>query len=163
MVILTKTDVNDIPFIVGCLENKPYDYAAQCGYGNRFFTFPVTAKQISDFQASRKNSLFFTIYSDKTKVGSFELMTDNAKNECSIARLLIHDDYKNKGYGTETLKIFAKYAFDELKMEKIRLSVYDFNKNALRCYEKAGFVETKRETRENGWVSISMEISRTDS
>jgi RimJ/RimL family protein N-acetyltransferase len=31
------------------------------------------------------------------------------------------------------------FAFDEMNLHRIQLSVYEFNQRAMRCYEKCGF------------------------
>lgn len=48
-------------------------------------------------------------------------------------------EYQNKGYGTEAVLLMLKYAFEILNLNRIELTVYNFNKRAIRCYEKAGF------------------------
>ncbi|MCX7795915.1 MAG: GNAT family N-acetyltransferase [bacterium] len=32
-----------------------------------------------------------------------------------------------------------RYAFEVLNLNRVELTVYDFNKRAIRCYEKTGF------------------------
>lgn len=49
-------------------------------------------------------------------------------------------DYRGKGYGTDAMKILIRYAFTELNLHRVNLCVFDFNKRAIRSYEKAGFV-----------------------
>ena len=46
---------------------------------------------------------------------------------------------KNKGYGTECVKRVLDFAFDDLKLNKVELEVYDFNPRAIHVYEKVGF------------------------
>lgn len=45
----------------------------------------------------------------------------------------------DRGYGTEAVILLLDYAFYVLNMHKVWLSVYDFNKRAIRVYEKVGF------------------------
>jgi RimJ/RimL family protein N-acetyltransferase len=45
----------------------------------------------------------------------------------------------NKGYGTEAVKLLLKYAFDTLNLERVELTVFDYNKRGIKAYEKAGF------------------------
>jgi RimJ/RimL family protein N-acetyltransferase len=45
-----------------------------------------------------------------------------------------------QGYGTEALKLALAYAFDELNLARVSLSVLGNNPRAIRAYEKAGFV-----------------------
>lgn len=51
------------------------------------------------------------------------------------------EENRNKGYGTETLKLLISYGFDYLNLNNIMLCVYSFNKNAINCYKKVGFKE----------------------
>ena len=47
----------------------------------------------------------------------------------------------SKGYGTEAIKLVLGYGFDELNLHRIYLGVFDFNKRAMRAYEKSGFTK----------------------
>jgi RimJ/RimL family protein N-acetyltransferase len=161
MITLRKTEEKDISLIASCLENKPEDFISQCGYGKRYFTFPVTSEQILNFQKSRdQNSLFFTVFNGELLIGSFELIMHQNEEKgvaATIARFLIYDEYRFKGYGTEALKLLANYAFDKLGLKKIRLGVFDFNESALNCYKKAGFAEVNR-VKIDDWIKIDMEL-----
>jgi RimJ/RimL family protein N-acetyltransferase len=44
-----------------------------------------------------------------------------------------------KGLGTDAMNALVDFGFGELRLERIWLDVYDFNKRAQRSYEKAGF------------------------
>ena len=48
-------------------------------------------------------------------------------------------DYWNNGYGTDAMRLTLQYAFMELSLERVSLSVFTFNQRAIRSYEKAGF------------------------
>ncbi|TFD94497.1 GNAT family N-acetyltransferase [Jeotgalibacillus sp. R-1-5s-1] len=56
-------------------------------------------------------------------------------------RILIGQKGRNKGLGTEALSLITKYLFEEIKLDKITLSVFLFNPRALHLYKKAGFTE----------------------
>lgn len=49
------------------------------------------------------------------------------------------EQHRGKGYGTEALRLIVKYGFETLNLNNIMLKVFDFNKNAVACYEKVGF------------------------
>lgn len=53
--------------------------------------------------------------------------------------------YWGKGYGTDALRVLLRYAFDELNLQRISLSVLEGNARALRSYEKCGFQYEGRE------------------
>jgi len=48
-------------------------------------------------------------------------------------------DCWNQGCGTEAARLMVKYAFEELALNRVYLTVYDFNARAIRAYEKAGY------------------------
>lgn len=49
-------------------------------------------------------------------------------------------DYWGKGYGTDAMQVILRYAFCQLNLHRVSLSVFDYNPRAIRSYEKAGFV-----------------------
>jgi len=49
-------------------------------------------------------------------------------------------EYWGKGYGTDAMRLALRYAFDELNLHRVSLSVFEYNPRAIRSYEKAGFV-----------------------
>ena len=159
MINIRETEEKDIELIMLCLKDKSEDFLKQCGYGyGRFFTFPLTLEQIISFQKSRSDgSLFFTILNNNVIIGSVELIIYRSEERCTIARFLLYDEYRFKGYGTHSLMLLTEYAFNELNLKKISLGVFDFNESALKCYKKVGFVETSRVIIEN-WIRIDMEM-----
>ena len=44
-----------------------------------------------------------------------------------------------QGYGTEALHLALQYAFDELNLHRITLTVIAYNERAIALYERAGF------------------------
>ena len=46
----------------------------------------------------------------------------------------------NQGYGTETMRLLLKHGFETMNLNRISLDVYANNLNAIRSYEKAGFI-----------------------
>lgn len=48
------------------------------------------------------------------------------------------------GYGTEAMRLILRYAFTELNLERVSLSVFGYNLRAIRSYEKIGFVHEGR-------------------
>jgi len=44
-----------------------------------------------------------------------------------------------RGYGTDALKIALRFAFTEINLRRVTLTVFEYNPRAIRSYEKAGF------------------------
>lgn len=51
------------------------------------------------------------------------------------------EDARGKGYGTVAAKLMIRYCFEKLKLHRLFLRVYADNGQAIRSYEKAGFVK----------------------
>lgn len=51
------------------------------------------------------------------------------------------DDARGKGYGTAAARLMIKYCFEGMKLHRLFLRVYAENEQAIRSYEKAGFVK----------------------
>ena len=44
-----------------------------------------------------------------------------------------------RGYGSEAMQLILAYAFQELNLHRIQLSVFEYNERAIALYEKLGF------------------------
>ncbi|MCI0393914.1 MAG: GNAT family N-acetyltransferase [Chloroflexi bacterium] len=44
-----------------------------------------------------------------------------------------------KGYGREAMALILKFAFDELNLHRVQLTVFSYNERAIALYEKLGF------------------------
>lgn len=53
------------------------------------------------------------------------------------------DDW-GKGYGTEAMQLLLRYAFAELNLQRVSLTVFGYNPRGLRSYQKCGFQEEGR-------------------
>ena len=70
-------------------------------------------------------------------IGLHKVDWKNRNAELGIA--IWKKEYWGRGYGTDAIIALLKYAFHELNLHRVYLRVYNFNKRAIRCYEKAGF------------------------
>lgn len=53
--------------------------------------------------------------------------------------------YWSQGYGREAMGLLCGYGFESLNLNRIGLSVYEYNPRGQRCYEKLGFrIEGRR-------------------
>jgi RimJ/RimL family protein N-acetyltransferase len=52
--------------------------------------------------------------------------------------------YWSKGYGTDAMLTLLRFAFDEMNLHRVDLSVDAENARAIACYRKCGFVEEAR-------------------
>ena len=48
-------------------------------------------------------------------------------------------EQRNQGYGYDALRVALRFAFGELNLHRVQLTVFDYNKPAIAVYEKLGF------------------------
>jgi len=76
-------------------------------------------------------------------------------------------EYWGKGYGTDVMKVLLRFAFTEVNLQRVTLSVFEYNPRAIRSYEKAGFRHegrTRRVLNKEGrrWDVLYMGILREE-
>lgn len=49
-------------------------------------------------------------------------------------------EYRGKGYGRDMLRLILNYAFSELNLYRVNLTVMEYNAPAVKAYERVGFV-----------------------
>lgn len=119
-------------------------------------------KQNQAFLENEIGNMFcFAIHrlSDDKVVGMIDLSGFNwTAGDAWVGIGIGEGEDRGKGYGTEAMKLVVDYAFNELNLHRVSLSVFDYNPCAIRSYEKAGFIleGRKREViRRNGrWYDI---------
>ncbi|MCR5146805.1 MAG: GNAT family N-acetyltransferase [Clostridia bacterium] len=78
-------------------------------------------------------------------VGTVSIESINHLNRCGTLGIFIGDkDYRDKGYGTEAIKLILEYGFKYLNLKNINLDLVSANARAYRCYQKCGFKEYGR-------------------
>ncbi len=68
-------------------------------------------------------------------------LTNISETKASAELSVIVGDEKDrdKGLGTEAIRVLLRYAFEDLELERVGLSVFEFNELAISAYEKLGF------------------------
>lgn len=65
---------------------------------------------------------------------------DIANKKANFRIALFHPHHKGRGLGSWVIHHTCHYAFEILKLNRLELSVFEFNQIAKACYQKAGFV-----------------------
>ena len=50
-----------------------------------------------------------------------------------------------KGYGSDAMRLILRYAFDELNLHRVTLTVFEYHERAIHTYRKLGFQEEGRQ------------------
>jgi len=84
----------------------------------------------------------FLILDGSKPVGQIGLLDINLYDKNASLYVLIGEkDCWHKGIGSEAMKFVLDYGFKELGLHKIWLEVHAKNENAIKLYEKFGFVQ----------------------
>jgi RimJ/RimL family protein N-acetyltransferase len=80
-----------------------------------------------------------TLVEDKL-IGELALDVVNWSGRDAFVGLGIGEtEYWGKGCGTDVMNILLRFAFTEVNLRRVTLSVFEYNPRAIRSYEKAGF------------------------
>ena len=106
-------------------------------------------------QADLEHLIFKAVNSETGEtVGHGELMgIDRSNLSAKIARILVGPpELRGHGIGERIVRELLRIAFEVLSLHRVTLNVFDFNKSAIRCYEKVGFQQEGilREARKHG-------------
>lgn len=73
-------------------------------------------------------------------LGQCDLMKITSYSRKASLAIVLGPEHQCKGYGTEAIGLLLELAFDHLNLNRVQLRVHAGNIQALRCYEKCGFV-----------------------
>ena len=70
-------------------------------------------------------------------IGNIEFM--DRTDDKAVLGIAVTAAQQDKGFGSEAIRRFLDYGFDELGLAEIALNVFDDNPRAFHVYEKCGF------------------------
>lgn len=74
-----------------------------------------------------------------TAVGLISSHSINRRIGSFAYGLSISEEYRGRGYASEAVVLFLRYFFEELRYQKVTISVYEFNPASIALHEKLGF------------------------
>ena len=87
------------------------------------------------------DSFAIHIGDDDEPIGVISLMNlSEANGSAELSVILGRPDDRHQGYGTEAIGLILRYAFESLGLNRVGLSAFDFNGEAISAYDKLGFV-----------------------
>lgn len=117
-------------------------------WGGSGFEFPLDEQQLDSYltkttKNEKKRMFIYKVCDKETEkvVGHLSLGNiDSIHKSARIGRVLVgNQSMRGKGIGEEMIKEALRIGFNELKLHRISLGVFDHNQAALHCYEKVGF------------------------
>ncbi len=130
----------DAPILAAWTEDGGYLRLQDTGIAR-----PLTAEKIAgDIERDAESETTFSFgirrLEDDALMGTIGLFDVEWGNRTAwIGVGLGHREDWGKGYGSEAMGLVISYAFDELNLHRLQLTVIDYNPRALKMYEKLGF------------------------
>lgn len=136
------------------------------------FTYPLTEEQVIKYMKGsndidRSDKLIYKAIDLNTGiiVGHISLgAIDRVNRSARVGKVLVGSSSdRGKGMGQAMMKAVLKIGFEDLRLHRISLGVFDFNEQAIRSYEKVGFtreglLRDARKYKECYWNLVEMSI-----
>ena len=114
------------------------------GMSGKLITFEGEREYLEKNSSPKASFVIVTLEENKM-IGTVGLEDINDIDRSATLGIFIGDkDYRNKGIGTEAIKLILEYGFKYMNLHNIKLDLMEFNERALKCYQKCGFKECGR-------------------
>jgi len=104
-------------------------------------TSPAQHRRELEEETRDNKSFFFAVrpLNFDLKIGFTALWVNWLHRDAYVAIGIGERIYWGKGYGTDAMRITLRYAFEELNLHRVTLTVWGVNERAIRSYINAGF------------------------
>jgi RimJ/RimL family protein N-acetyltransferase len=105
---------------------------------------PIGEDQVLEYMVEnrkQKDHMPFAIRSmvDAVLVGVAEIEDINWHHGNAWLSISLGKGYWNQGLGTEALRLLIRFAFQELNLHRLQLTVFEYNERAQTVYRNVGF------------------------
>lgn len=141
-------------------------------WSGRAYKFPLTKNQLQEYleMEHKKGSYILKAVDTVTAetVGHIALREIDRDHEVGrISYVLVYKNHRGKGIANKMFEHILHLAFHDLKLNRVSLGVFDFNKPAIACYENFGFQKEglQRQVCKIGdeyWNNIEMSLLKSE-
>jgi RimJ/RimL family protein N-acetyltransferase len=86
------------------------------------------------------DSFAIHVRGEREPIGVISLMNiSEANTSADLSVILGHPGDRDRGHGADAIATILDYAFGELGLHRVGLSVFEFNQPAIAAYDKLGF------------------------
>lgn len=164
MIKLEPFEISDFDKLISWIDNE--EILLQ--FSGPAFTFPLNKEQLQINLEDKKRFSYKVVDSSTNAMIGYSEIYLLDKSSALFGRIIIgNPEFRGKGLGQKIVKILLEISFNQLEVEKAELNVFDWNINAIKCYEKVGFIINpdkikKREIKGEVWTAINMLIEKNN-
>lgn len=104
------------------------------------FTFPITKKQITDYQNKNPDRRFYVGFTEDNLPFAFGEIIPQVTKIPRLGRILVGDqNLRGKGLGKKFIGMLLQECALKFHCIKVELLVWDKNYQAIKCYQSVGF------------------------
>lgn len=136
-------------------------------FAGPIFSFPLTDQQLTDYVGMEDKRPMKVVLSDTQEtIGHCELNFENGQRR--LSRILVgNKELRGQKIGEQMVRKMADLLFADPDTKEIDLNTFDWNKAAIRCYEKVGFVIDDEQTEpmivgDQVWTKLNLVLTRED-
>ncbi len=133
---LKKTDIDEIMKWINDPEVKQ----------NLLMRYPISRNQEEKWienamdETDPRNKAFAIETKDGVYLGGIGLhRIDWEDRNAEVGIVIGKKEYWNKGYGTDAMVAILNFAFNQMNLHRVYLRVFEFNRRAIRSYQRCGF------------------------
>jgi RimJ/RimL family protein N-acetyltransferase len=163
MIVLEKFTQDDFDRFISWIKSE--EQLVQ--FAGPLFKYPLSYEQLNNYLNQNKKTPYrIKLQETNEVIGHCEL---NFENDIPrLSRILIGEkQLRNKGIGKQVVRAMIDIVFNTTDYSAIDLSVFDWNHNAIACYQKLGFtirteLQTSMIVSEKIWNTQNMILNKAD-
>jgi len=98
----------------------------------------IEQAQLDVFQ-TKQLRLIIELEESAQAIGMIDLFDFDAFHQRGGVGIIIHKDFRQKGYAFDALNMFCDYCFNNLALNQLYANISESNKASITLFEKAGF------------------------
>lgn len=135
---LRKLKYEDIPYMLEWMHDSDITYFLKANFSK---STEESQKGFIDNSFNENNVNFAIVEDDKDEyLGSISLKNINKEDQNAEYAICLRKNSIGKDIATKATTAILKYAFNELKLNRVYLNVVSENIRACKFYEKYGFI-----------------------
>jgi len=111
----------------------------------------IESENLDIFQLKQMRLMIETVI-DKQTVGMIDLFDFDVFNSSAGIGIMLHKNFRKKGFATEALEVICDYSFNYLNLHQLFCNISEINKPSISLFENVGFIKNgvKKEWQFNG-------------